>query len=155
VRKLFVSIKGAIGALMSGYATAADLDNGLFFLCGTGPEALADDEGLGYPENLVQQLADAMGKAEQEGRGQWSLARSVVQEGYNEYRLINQLLTRNGFRPIDESSASENMRYRQAAVEERLRGQELEVITSRWWNPAGRSGDTLHGRSRSEDTFHG
>lgn len=154
MRKLFVSIKGAIGALMSGYASAADLDNGLFFLCGTGPAALADDEKLGYPENLVQQLAEAMGKAEQEGRGQWSIAPSVLhQEGYNEYRLINELLTRNGFRPIDESPASQYMRYRQTAVERRLQGQDLEVITSRWWT--GRPGDTFHGPSRSEDTFAG
>lgn len=153
MRKLFVSIKGAIGALMSGYASASDLDNGLFFLCGTGEESLVDDEKLGYPENRIQQLAVAMRKAEEEGRGQWSMGRPVEWESYNEYRVLNQLLTRNGFRPIDERPASEYMRYRQTAVEKRLQGQDLEVITSRWW--AGRPGDTLHGPGRSEDTFHG
>lgn len=154
MRKLFVSIRGAMGALMRGHVTAADLADGLFFLCGTGPETFEDPD---YPEHPVkQQLADAMQKAEAEGRGLWSMGRSAAREGYNynEYRILNGLLTANGYQAIDESPAAER-NYRQVAVEERLRGQDLEVITSRWWMPPGGPADSSGNTRHGDDTFAG
>lgn len=139
VRKLFVSIRGAIGALMCGHVTAADLADGLFFLCGTGPATFNEPD---YPEHPVKrQLADAMQQAEEEGRGRWAKPSDVGKVG-GEYTLLNQLLEKHGFKPIDESPADEQIAYRQAAVAARLRGQELEVITYKWWNPPRPSDET-------------
>lgn len=132
-RKLFVSVSGTIRAIEAGSVTEEDLSTGLFFLVGTGERCIATREE--FAAEPAKRLDEAMAKAVADGRGMWTLAGDLTDiSNYSEYRLLNGLLTANGYQQISEDPYKERFPYSQPAVAARVR--DLEVITFRWSSDA-------------------
>lgn len=101
--KLFISFAGTLAALASGRVTVEDLNGGLFVFGCTREHAL-DPGGNGeYIEQIVlddigrwAQLADAVKRAEQEGRVRWRRR----EQGNASFELVDELLVANGYKKL-------------------------------------------------------
>jgi len=135
MKKLFVSFSSLLGAITDGTVNAEDLKNGLFFFGCRREHALQPGAAGEVDERQWKKgsyaaahptLVDALLAAEQEGRASWH---NMAVRTDSPWNLLDGLLTRNGFPPLQPLSDL-NAHYCYPHVRETIaeRAMALEVV---------------------------
>ncbi len=118
-RKLFLSRSQLMFEINALRITQQDLDTGLFYMACT--ERWAFNYGNKSPTN--RKIADALNKAQAEGRVEFI---EFGDDDSRNWTQLDQLLTRNGFRPIRFRKADGHVHF--SAGEAACRCEQLDVI---------------------------
>lgn len=129
--KLFISLPGTLIAMRSGEINAADLARGLFmFDCkrslvfNPGSEGEVVDPVLSKHEVQRRLLLPALEAAEADNRLRWGDGKV----GRDAYALVDELLTANGFHPLERPQQASSMDNLYTYRSVRQRSSYLQVV---------------------------